>query len=137
MNDFINIEKNIDITPVLAILKKCQNLNAAYIHGSVCTDTFRQNSDVDIALMMQPGCTMLGMEQLRLAGDISAVIGREAHIGILSASSLIFSKEVFAKGKLLFVKNKSICNLMVTTLLSMYLQHKEDIKEILNAYSIR
>ena len=131
------IEQNIDITPAVSILKKHPNLMAAYIHGSACTINFRKDSDVDIALLLKPGCKISGMAQLRLAGELSAAIGREVHIGVLVTSSLIYAKEVLEKGKLLFVKNKLLVDMMVATLLSMYLQHKSNLKEILNAYSIR
>ena len=126
------LEQNIDITPAVSILKKHRNLIAAYVHGSVCTANFRK----DIALLLEPGCSISGMEQLCIAGELSTAIGRDVHIGVLVSSSLIYTKEVLDKGKLLFVKNKLVFDMMIATFISMYVEHKENIKGILNAYSI-
>ena len=130
-----NIYNGINFESVCSFLFSYENILGAYLHGSILTDHFRNDSDIDIALFLKPGTGMNTMKLLVLTGELSSLLGREVHLGIVSNKFLIFAKEVLAKGNPLFIKDKGYHDLYVATLLSMYAEQKERQKEIFYAYT--
>jgi len=130
-----NIYNGISFKSACSFLFSYENILVGYLHGSILTDHFRDESDIDIALFLKPGTNMDTMELLELTGELSSLLGREVHLGIVSNKFLIFAKEVLSKGKPLFIKDKDFHDLYVATLLSMYAEQKERQKEIFYAYT--
>ena len=130
-----NIYNGISFKSACSFLFSYENILVGYLHGSILTDHFRDESDIDIALFLKPGTNMDTMELLELTGELSSLLGREVHLGIVSNKFLIFAKEVLSKGKPLFIKDKGYHDLYVATLLSMYAEQKERQKEIVYAYT--
>ena len=48
---------------------------AVYVHGSVLTDYFREDSDIDCALLMHEHEAPSYMERLQWAGELSGING--------------------------------------------------------------
>jgi predicted nucleotidyltransferase len=126
---------NIDLTPLISVLKTQDKINAVYVHGSIVSDFFRPESDIDIAVFTTQNDQLKGLEKMNLEGELSSLIHRNIHIGVISSQSLIYAKEVIKNGVSLFQKNKNKHELFVATLLSMYAELKENQKEIRDAYT--
>jgi len=124
----------IDFGPVIEVLKKEKPLVAAYLHGSVLTDAFRSNSDVDLALLYCPGAHWNGMKKLRLAAKLGRLIHREVHLGLLSHRNLIFAGQVMQSGRILFLRDRYRHDLFRLTTYSMYGRLRDDLREVYNEY---
>ncbi|MHC4874101.1 MAG: type VII toxin-antitoxin system MntA family adenylyltransferase antitoxin [Planctomycetota bacterium] len=130
------LEKNAEnIAAAVKILQDKEYIAGAYIHGSALTENFRGDSDIDIAVIPDPAAEIATIEKLELTADLSSVLGREVHLGILSTNQLIFSKQVLTSGKLLFTKNNFQTDIFRCTALSMYFDLKRKNREIRDAYS--
>jgi len=130
-----NVYNGIDFEAARSLLFVREKILIAYLYGSILTDHFRPDSDVDIALFLKPGTEMTTMELLELAGDLSSILGYEVHLGVVSSKFLVFAKEVLSNGKPLFIKDNGYHDLHIATLLSMYAEYKERQKEVLCAYT--
>ena len=125
----------IDLTPLREKLLQDPRISSACVHGSLMTDNFRPDSDIDLALILEPQSALTGMDELRLSAELSSMVSRNVHIGVMNPNSLIYAKEVIKKGKELFVRNRFQHDLFISTILSMYAELKERQQEIRDAYT--
>lgn len=128
---------NIKFDEAVKLIKDSDKIVSAYVYGSVVSEYFRPDSDIDIALLLKPNKKMSSQSKLQLAGELSTLLKREVHIGIMSKNFLVFTKEVIVKGQQLFTKNRYFSDLYNATAISMYAQLRENNREVINAYSSR
>ncbi len=107
---------------------------AVYLLGSALNSTMRPDSDIDLGLMIKPGSKMSSLIRAKLAGVLSYEMGRNVDLGEVSSSNLVYAREAFFKGKLLYTKDKEMANLYRANLLGMYLQYNIDRQEVVDAY---
>lgn len=108
---------------------------AAFLHGSAAKNRLRADSDVDVALLLNAREQMPADVRLDLSGEIEALLGRTADIGILSTNNLIYAKEVIEHGRILFTKKQFFSDQFLSTCLALYAELQEERKEVLYAYS--
>ena len=107
---------------------------AVYVHGSVLTDYFREDSDIDCALLMHEHEAPSYMERLQWAGELSGITGRQVDLGILSSDNLVYAMQAISKGRLLFCRNETEKNWKVMHLYALYAALREDRAEVERAY---
>ena len=127
----------INFNQAVKLIKNSEEIVVAYLYGSALSEYFRPDSDIDIALLLNPGTDMSSYKKLQLSGELSSLLNREVHLGIMSKNTLVFTKEIIEKGLQLFTKNDYFSNLYNATVLSMYAQLRENNQEVINAYSNR
>ncbi len=130
----MTIINRIKFDEVIDFLIKKDFIISVYIYGSILTQNFRKDSDVDIALLISPDFNLNSIEKLKLASRLSLLIHREVHLGLLSNHSLIYSKEVLSKGYLLFTKDSFQNDMFRSTAYSMYFELKRNLREVYNEY---
>lgn len=131
-NNMLKCEKKIK-----EILSANPLIIAAFVHGSVAKGTARNESDLDLAVIMIKGRSLSGLDLLKISGEISQFSGREVHLAQLSLNTLYFCKQVIEHGILLFTNDQFQTDLFCCTALAMYIKLKEDSKEVINAYRTR
>ena len=98
---------------------------AACLHGSTAKGPARPDSDVDIALLPNPGEHLPLKTRLGFAEELESVLGSPVDLGELSTRNLVYAKEVIENGKELFTHNRFQSDLFMATALSMYAEHQE------------
>jgi predicted nucleotidyltransferase len=129
---------NLTDAQIEALTERLHNLPvvcAAFLHGSAAKNRLRADSDVDVALLLNTRAQMPADVRLRLAGELEAIFGRTADIGILSTNNLIYAKEVVEHGRILFTKNPFFSEQFLSTCLALYADLQEERKEVFYAYS--
>lgn len=116
-------------------LKKHRSIAAAYLLGSVLTTSFRNDSDVDLAILLMPGKKMHLLKRLELAADLEMHLGLPVDISVLSTRDLIYAKEAVVRGRCIFSRDSAFKNLFSATVLSLYVQLRRQRKEVEDAYS--
>ncbi len=124
-----------EIKQISGALEKDERIVAAYLLGSSLTDHVRPDSDIDIALLPAPGCSLTQMDRLLLKSLLEEYCPRRVDIGILNMNNLVYIKEVVLKGRLLFCENKAYHDLFVATALSLYSDLRSARKEVEDAYT--
>ena len=119
---------------VTAFLKQNNQILAAYLHGSASSNTMRQDSDIDIALLMDPGKNLTSKNLFYFCAEIGFLLNAVIDIAEISTNNLIFAKEVIFTGKRFFVKSKTVADLRICSILGMYYNFKEEQKVVIDAY---
>lgn len=105
-----------------------------YILGSLVYGNFKDNSDVDVAILLHPDQKIDPTELLSIGNNLTIKIGRRVDLGIISSRNLIYSSEVLYKGELVYTDSEDEHNLLRANLLGIYLNFNEERKEVLDAY---
>ncbi|VGO13720.1 hypothetical protein PDESU_02277 [Pontiella desulfatans] len=117
------------------ILEKHPMILAAYLHGSTAKGTARQDSDIDIALLPEPGHRLPLRQRLEYAAELEAQLGAAVDVGELSSGNVVYAKEVVAHGREIFTRNRFKSDLFMATSLAMYAELQQQRKEVLDAYT--
>lgn len=116
-------------------LKERPEVEAAYLHGSAVKDTFRVDSDIDVAILSPAGTVFPLRQRLDCAALLESTLGRSVDLGLLSTGNLIYAKEVIAHGQELFTKNRFHSDLFIATCLSMYADLQQQRKKVIESYA--
>ena len=94
----------------------------------------RIDSDIDLALMFEPGLSMNILERQDMANTLSYELKRTVDLGEISNRNLVYTREVLLTGIPVYVKDSDKVNLLRANLLGLYVQFNQDRKEVLDAY---
>ena len=117
------------------VLEQHPAILAAYLHGSTAKGTARPDSDVDIAILPEPGRHISLKVRLECAGQLEGILGCPVDIGELSTRNLIYSKEVVVGGQEIFSANRFESERFMATCLAMYAELQQQRNEVLDAYT--
>lgn len=103
----INKEKLINI--IKDYCNDCQEIKAVYLFGSLLTRKFNKNSDIDIALLVNPKLSETEKFKLKLdtAAKLESLLEIEVDVVIFSMASLRLKYQII-KGKLIFERDRSL-----------------------------
>ena len=111
-----------------------QRILAAYLMGSVLGEGFRADSDVDCALLLHDQCELTDLEVLKMSGRLSAIIGRQVDLGVISSKNLIYAMQAVFGGELIFCRNEIEKDRKIMYVYSLYAKLREDRKEVELSY---
>ena len=69
------------------------------LFGSILRDDFGPDSDVDLLVEFEPGCTPSLMRMVDMESELSAIIGRQADLRTPAEISRHFRDEVLAEAR--------------------------------------
>ena len=118
-------------------LQGCDQIVAAFLHGSAARGGLRPDSDVDVALLLKPGQKLPTQVLLSLAVNAEKILGRKLHLGLLSLDNLIFATEVYQNGRELFCREPELRDRFFMDLLSRYVEFNRARQVVLDAYLIK
>lgn len=128
---------SMNLDPVLLLIPDNPAILALYVLGSAATGSMRPDSDIDLAILCEPGQEFTSLQRAELAADATCCLGRDVDCGELSSRNLVYAREAILKGRRLFARDPSRVDAMETNLLSMYIRFNEDRREVLDAYRAR
>ena len=103
--------KEVNIDKLKDYLSSRDEVVAAYLFGSYAKEKSHPKSDIDIALLLNPGLTRdgYGIVKLNIIADSMGVLSFNAvDVVILNDASPLLSHEVIKKGRLLFSKDEKV-----------------------------
>lgn len=121
---------------VVAELALDERILSVYLLGSAVAGRLRADSDVDIALMANPGIHLPELDRAQIAAGLSYRLGRQVDVGVLSSRNLVYANEALHTGVRLFARDADAAALYAANLLGLYLEFNERRQEIINAYTI-
>jgi predicted nucleotidyltransferase len=115
---------------------------AAYLFGSVAHQTAGANSDVDIAVRLDPGLSA-GQQldlRLKLMDEMEECFDRPADIVVLNTASLKMIRQVLTTGKLLYARDMEAEHLYAIKKRKEYFDFKyfieKDSRELRSFYGV-
>ncbi|ARN56307.1 type VII toxin-antitoxin system MntA family adenylyltransferase antitoxin [Sedimentisphaera salicampi] len=127
----------LNLEPIKDRLASCEAVLAAYLLGSAARGELRASSDIDIALLPQPGQKISGMQLFDLAGELNLISPRPVDLGVLSSSDLIYASQVLQTGRRFFCRDETAAEFRECTLIGMIQDYRIEMREIYEAYSAR
>ena len=95
---------------VAGCLAKDRQIQAAYIFGSVATGRVRQNSDIDVAVLLNdrvPAAEFFP-RRLKLMSELGAAVHRsDVDVIILNQATPLLAHRILSRGKLIFERSAS------------------------------
>ena len=107
---------------------------AVFLLGSAARDSMRTDSDIDLAIMFEPGLSMDILERMDIAAKLSYELKHSVDLGEISNRNLVYAREVLLTGIPVYMKDSDKMNLVRANLLGLYVQFNQDRKEVLDAY---
>jgi predicted nucleotidyltransferase len=126
---------HIDEPTLSHLLAKDPRIEAAYLLGSAARNEMHPGSDVDIAVIPINGTGIDDVERVLLGSELSFATGYTVDLGVISSSNLVYAREAVLTGRRIFVRDKTVADTAVASLLGMYAAFNEDRAEVLHAYS--
>jgi predicted nucleotidyltransferase len=123
--------------PVIPIIEYDPRIIAVYALGSAVRDELRPDSDIDLALLLNPGATLSTLERVSLAFRLSDVLSHPVDLGVLSAMNLVYTRQAVLSGRCIYRRPFALDALLVANLLGLYASFHEERQEVLNAYTTR
>ena len=111
-----------------------KNIAAAYLLGSAVSGRLRDDSDIDIALLLFDGQSFLLKDRLDLAMELEMKFKRQVDIGIMNSSNLVYASEAILKGQRIFTVDSDYADVTETRFLGCYIQFIQDRSEVESAY---
>ena len=121
---------------ILPIFERDPRILALYLLGSAHAGRMRKDSDIDLALMSEPGAELSGVERGDLAAEAALELGREVDLGEVSTRNLVYAREAILNGRRLFARDLGRAELREATLLGLYARFHEERREVADAYRI-
>ena len=107
------------------------------MYGSGAVGKLRSDSDLDLAVLLPPGCDLTPAERLDLAAALRALAGRPVDLAVLGRSGGGgLGKEVVAKGRRLYCTNPLAADEFEMYALSSYARLREDRAPVEAEYSL-
>ena len=119
---------------VMKIADKEPDILAVYLLGSARNGYLRQDSDIDLGIMLEPGKKISSLKRIELANKLSYELRRTVDMGVVSSGNLVYAREAMLKGDILYQKDLDKTNLYRANLLGMYIQFNQDRQEVVHAY---
>jgi predicted nucleotidyltransferase len=123
-----------EIGTIIRTLEQDSRIIAAYILGSAASGKMREDSDVDLAVVVSDNASLSGMDRIELASEISIATGRVMDIGEIGPDNLVYAKEAVLGGQRIFLREGTGAEMKIARILGMYITFNEARQEVVNAY---
>jgi len=99
------VYQGIDL-PTEEIAETCRrhHIRRLALFGSILTDEFRPDSDVDMLVEFEPGKTP-GLEFFGIQRELSALVGRQVDLNTAQDLSRYFREQVMAEARPLYARD--------------------------------
>lgn len=112
-----------------AVLAAFPDAQAIYVYGSFSRGEQWPDSDIDLAILREPGAA--AWNPLEVGADLAASLQREVDLVDLRAASDVLRCAVLASGKLLYAKDPDALLAWEANALTRYGHYREEIRDLL------
>lgn len=124
------------IEKILPVFTRDPRILALYLLGSAHSGAMRPDSDIDLAILVEPGSRIEALERAEFAAEVAYAIGRDVYLGEMSSLNLVYAREAILKGRRLFERDRGRAELREASMLGMYANFHEERREVADAYRI-
>ena len=124
--------RNLDLIESLkSVISEHKEVIAAYLYGSVAQGIMREDSDIDVGVLLADDAAPDYRYGVRMAGEIQSRchLAREVDLRVLNRRPVRFLNQVLRYGKLVFVRDEKKRVAFETGVLKAYLDFKPFFRE--------
>lgn len=117
------------------VLRAVPGVEAAWLLGSAARGAMRDDSDVDIALLLRPGVRLGAPESVELVARLATAAGRPVDLGVLTSGDVVYAAEAFLGGRILFLRDAVAALTRRAELLGMRADLERQRRPVIDAYT--
>ncbi len=126
------MDKQSILKTALSFLKKeIPNLQAVYAFGSIESEYFANESDLDLAIKLEK--PLENTQRWKLQESLASRLKRNVDLVDMNSASLVFQFEILSTGRRLYCIEKNLIESYETLVYSRYLDFNQIRKPILDA----
>lgn len=114
---------------IIEIIKNELKVDLIYLFGSVLTNRFNSESDIDIAIFSSKSIDKKSLAKTKL--ELINQLNSEIDLVDLKDCSIVLKKEIIYKGKSIYASSKELKENFEYTSVVIYGQYQDDIKDII------
>jgi uncharacterized protein len=115
-----------------AVLARFPDVWAVYVYGSFARGEDWPSSDLDVAVLLPPGCHVV--DPLQLISDISQLVHREVDLIDLRQAGDVLRREVLESGRTLFESDPEKVLAWEASALTRYGHYRDEVRGILDDF---
>lgn len=123
--DSLNMELKI-----ISLLTSSVNIKAIYLYGSAITEYFNEESDIDIAILLDKKIDFSALFELQVL--LSKEMNKDIDLVQLDTVSTVLQMQVIQSGKRIFCNDVFYCNKYESQIFSEYVELNEMRKSYLD-----
>jgi uncharacterized protein len=117
-----------------SILILDNNIEAAYLLGSMVSGRLHPQSDIDLAILPITPKSFSTIDRLSLSARLQDELSYEIDIGIMGTHDLIYAAQAILHGHCIFFRDRFRKDLFAATCLALYVELKRQRNEVEHAY---
>ncbi|MEI8123480.1 MAG: nucleotidyltransferase domain-containing protein [bacterium] len=121
--------------PVIPLFSQNPQVIAVYALGSAVRGELRQDSDIDLALLLTPGSSLPLGVRVSLSVQLEETLGRPVDLGQLSTRNLVYLRQAVLTGQCIYRRPFTQAALIVANWLGLYANFHDERREVLSAYT--
>jgi predicted nucleotidyltransferase len=108
---------------IISLLTTNANIKAIYLYGSVITEYFNVESDIDVAILLDKKINFSELFELNCI--IANALNKDVDLVQLDTVSTVLQMQVIQTGKRIFCKDNFYCNKFESQIFSEYVELNE------------
>ncbi|HPN18556.1 MAG TPA: nucleotidyltransferase domain-containing protein [Chitinophagales bacterium] len=108
---------------IISLLTSTANVKAIYLYGSIITEYFNSESDIDIAVLLDKKIDFL--ELFELNSNLAKELGKDIDLVQLDNVSTVLQFQVIQNGKRIFCNDEKYCNRYESQIFCEYIELNE------------
>ncbi len=127
----VNHQNSDLIESLKSVISEHEEVIAAYLYGSAAQGIMREDSDIDVGILLADDAAPDYRYGVRMAGEIQSrlCIARDVDLRVLNRRPVRFLNQVLRYGKLVFVRDEKKRVEFETDVLKEYLDFKPFLRE--------
>lgn len=108
---------------IIFLLTKMANIKAIYLYGSIITEYYNDESDIDIAILLDKKIN--SNETFEINCVLTNELNKEVDLVQLYTVSTVLQMQIIQTGKRIFCKDENFCNGFETQIFCDYIELNE------------
>lgn len=108
---------------IIFLLTKMANIKAIYLYGSIITEYYNDESDIDIAILLDKKINSSEIFEINCV--LTNELNKEVDLVQLYTVSTVLQMQIIQTGKRIFCKDESFCNGFETQIFCDYVELNE------------
>lgn len=119
----MNVDLQNTEAKIISLLTSIANVKAIYMYGSIITEYFNDESDIDIAILLDKKIEIQTLYEINM--KLASTLDKDVDLVQLDNVSTVLQFQVIQTGKRIFCKDEKYCNRYESQIFCEYIELNE------------